>query len=165
MKLKWCFPSDFPPEIFRKYVIDKEALEYLSNNHPEISSIQILDSHSENDKLFVKLRYNIKGSLPWQAPKILARISQSFIADLILDTQNNISTMEINPILLSNRIYTGGRIYFEKVNDRWLQHIEGDITVNVFGIGMIIEKFIEKKFRNIFTLENQIRNQYMAKQK
>ncbi len=164
MKLKWCFPSDFSPETFRKFLIDKGALEYLINHHPEIREITILDSHSENDKLFVKLRYNVKGSLPWQALKILKRISQSFIADLILDAQNNITTMEINPVFFPNRINTGGRIYFEKLNDRWVQHVEGDITVNILGVGVMIEKLIEKKFHNIFALENQLRNEYIATQ-
>jgi len=164
MKLEWRFPSDFPPETVLKYIINKKALTYLKNSHPEITNLEILSSHKENEKQFVKLKYRLKGSLPKPFQKKLGHTPQSFIADLIIDTQTNITTMEILPGLLSGKIHAGGKIYFKKQNDAWIQIVEGDITVNILGIGKFLEMHIEKKFHSTFNQENEIRNRFIATQ-
>jgi len=164
MKLEWRFPSDFPPETVQKYIVNKEALIYLKNSHPEIIDLKILSSHRENKKQFAKLKYHLKGALPNPLHKKAANIPQSFIADLIIDMQTNITTMEILPGLFSNKIHAGGKIYFEEQKDAWIQHVEGDITVNIVGIGKMLERRIEKKFYSTFALENEIRNRFLATQ-
>ena len=163
MKLSGSFPCDFPPEIYQNYLVDEGALAYLRENHPEIRDLEVLENRPDNDKIYIKLKYTMEVSMPGPVKKALGGASHSFVADLILDTQNNTATLEFNPARLADKIKAGARIAFEKEGDRWIQRLDGDVTVKILGLGKVVEKFVVEKFRNSYTLEARLRNEYVHK--
>ena len=161
MKLSGTFPSDFPPEVYQKYLADEGALKYLSENHPEIRDVEVIENRAEDDKVYIKMKYTMEVSMPAPVKKALGGASHSFVADLILDTQSNTATLEFNPARLAEKIKAGARIAFEKEGDHWIQRLDGDVTVKILGLGKVVEKFIVEKFRNSYTLEARLRNEYV----
>jgi len=160
MKLSGRFPSDFPPEIHQRYLVDTEALAYLRDHHPEIRDVEVLENRAEDEKRYVKLKYTMEVSMPGPIKKALGGATHSFVADLILDTRNNTATLEFNPARLADKIKAGARITFEKQGDHWVQRMDGDVTVKLFGVGKMIERFIVEKFQHSYALEASLRNEY-----
>jgi hypothetical protein len=161
MKLSGSFRSDFPPEIYQKYLVDQGALAYLRENHPEIRDLEVLENRPQDDKVYVKLKYTMEVSMPGPVKKALGGASHSFVADLILDTQTNTATLEFNPAVLAAKIKAGARIAFDKQGDHWVQRMDGDVTVKVFGVGKIVEKFIVEKFQQSYAIEARLRNEFV----
>jgi hypothetical protein len=163
MKLSGTFPSDFPPEVYQKYLADEGALEYLSRNHPEIREVEVIENRPQDDKVYVKLKYTMEVAMPAPVKKALGGASHSFVADLILDTQNHTATLEFNPARLGDKIKAGARIAFEREGAGWVQRLDGDVTVKILGLGKVVEKFIVENFRNSYTIEARLRNEYVHK--
>jgi len=163
MKLSGSFPCDFPPEIYQKYLVDEGALAYLREHHPEIRDVEVLEHLTQDGKIYVKMKYTMEVAMPAAVKKALGGASHSFVADLILDTQNNTATLEFNPARLGDKIKAGAVIVFEREGDRWRQRMEGDVTVKVFGVGKVVEKFIVEKFQHSYALEARLRNEYLSR--
>ena len=160
MKLTGSFPCDFPPEIYQKYLVDEGALAYLSENHPEIREVEVLEDRAQDGKIYVKLKYTMEVSMPGPVKKALGGASHSFVADLILDTLNNTATLEFIPARLADKIKAGAVITFERQGDHWVQNMDGDVTVKIFGVGRVVERFIVEKFQSSYAIEARLRNEY-----
>lgn len=163
MKLSGSFPCDFPPEVYQKYLTDEGALAYLRRNHPEIRDVEVIENRARDDKIYVKMKYTMEVAMPAPVKKALGGASHSFVADLILDTQNNTATLEFNPARLADKIKAGARITFEREGNHWLQRLDGDVTVKILGLGRVVEKFMVEKFQNSYTIEAQLRNEYVRR--
>jgi len=160
MEFKSSFPFDHSPEVVRDYLTDKEAIAYITKNHREISSLEVVKSQQEGDKLLVTLRYTMDVPMPGPVKKVMGDLN-SFLVDLILDTKNNKGSMEFTPAKMAGKIKAGGRIYFEPRGDKWIQTIDGDISVSIFGVGKLIEKFFVDSFQRSFAEESRLRNEYI----
>ena len=99
--------------------------------------------------------------MPGPVKKVLGDLN-TFVVELILDMKTNQGTMEITPSMMSDKIKAGARIYFEEQGDRWVQNIVGDVTVKMFGVGKLVEKFIVTSFQKSFDLECKLRNDYIT---
>jgi Protein of unknown function (DUF2505) len=163
MKLSGNFPCDFPPDTYQKYLIDEGTLAYLKENHPEIRDLEVLENRPQDDKVYIKLKYTMEVSMPGPVKKALGGASHSFVADLILDTQNQTATIEFNPARLADKIKAGARVTFERQGDRWVQRLDGDVTVKIFGLGKVVERFIVEKFQHSYATEARLRNDYMGR--
>jgi hypothetical protein len=163
MRLSGTFPCDFPPELYQKYLADEEALAYLSRNHPEIRDVQVLENRTEDDKVYLRMKYTMEVSMPGPVKKALGGASHSFVADLILDTRNNTATVEFNPSRLGEKIKAGAKLAFEKQGGHWVQRLEGDVTVKILGVGRMVEKYIAEKFQQSYAIEARLRNEYIHK--
>ncbi len=93
--------------------------------------------------------------------KVLGGLN-TFVVELIMDTKSNQGTMEITPTKMADKIKAGGRIYFEEQGGQWVQNIVGDVTVKMFGVGKLVEKFIVNSFQSSFNQESKLRNDYLA---
>lgn len=161
MKLSGAFPCDFPPEIYQKYLAEEGALSYLVEHHPEIRKVEVLEKRTEDDKVFVKIKYTMEVSMPGPVKRALGGASHSFVADLILDTRTNTGTVEFNPARMAEKIKAGARVAFEKEADHWIQRLDGDVTVKLLGLGRVVEKFIVEKFQHSYAIEARLRNEYL----
>jgi len=161
MELKSSFAFDHPPEVIRNYLADKDAIAYITRKHPEISSLEVLKFQQQGEKLFVDLRYTMDVPMPGPVKKVLGDAS-SFLVELILDTGSNKGTMEFTPSKMAGKIKAGGRIYFEHKGGKWIQNVDGDVSVSIFGIGKLIEKFIVDSFARSFSEESRLRNEYIS---
>lgn len=161
MKIDLAFPFDFPPEVIRTYLFDEGALRYVVEHHPEIKNLAIYDKKEEGGKIHFKMRYELDLPMPAPIKKALGGGISSVVAELILDTETNTGTLEITPSVFADKIKAGGRVYFEKRGDKWIQHMEGDVTVKIFAVGKMVEKFFVEKFESSFGHESRLRNDYI----
>ena len=163
MKIDLAFPFDFPPEIVRNYMFDEKATRYVVENHPEIKELTITDKKEEAGKIYFKMKYTLDLPMPGPVKKALGGGISSLVADLIVDTTNNTGTLDITPSVFADKIKAGGRLYFEKRGEKWIQRMEGDVTVKIFAVGKVVEKFFVEKFQSSFGQESRLRNEYMVK--
>ena len=162
MELRSRSPFDFSPEVILDYLADDKAVAYIVDNHPEILSMEVLQNRSQGEKVFLELKYAMDVPMPRPVKKVLGDLN-SFVVELILDTRNNNGTMEIIPTRLAGKIKAGGRIYFEQEGGKWIQNIAGDVTVEIFGVGKLVERFIVELFNRSFGEECRLRNEYITK--
>ena len=162
MQFKSSFSFDHAPEVIREYLAEDGALAYIKENHPEIQTLEILKNQAEGEKLFVEMKYTLDVPMPGPVKKVMGGVN-SFVVDLILDTKNNTGTMEFTPAKMAGKIKAGGRIFFKQEGDKWTQTVEGDVTVKIFGVGKLVEKFIADSFTRSFEIESRLRNEYINK--
>jgi len=160
MEFRSSFAFDHPPEVIREYLTDPEAIAYIAKNHPEISALEVVRSQQDGDKLFLDLKYTMDVPMPGPVKKILGELN-SFLVELILDTRNNQGTMEFTPARMAGKIKAGGRIRFEPRGDKWVQSLDGDVSVSIFAVGKLIEKFFADNFQRSFEVESRLRNEYI----
>ena len=162
MELKSKFAFDIPPDVIGDLIVDEKAIAFITEKHGEIQSLEILKNSTQGEKRFVELKYTMDVPMPGPVKKVLGDLN-AFVVELIMDTENNTGTLEITPTKLAGKIKAGGRIYFEQQGDQWIQNVEGNVTVKIFGVGKLVEKFIVENFNRSFSLECRLRNEY-AKQ-
>lgn len=162
MQFKSSFAFDHPPEVVREYLADEKSLAYIIENHPEIQSLEVLRNQEEGEKLFVEIKYTLDVPMPGPVKKVLGGVN-TFVVELILDTKNNTGTMEFTPSKMAGKIKAGGRILFDQKGNKWLQTVDGDVTVKIFGVGKLVEKFIAESFKKSFEIESRLRNEYINK--
>ena len=89
--------------------------------------------------------------------------TQSMTMKLTVNTKNSSGTMEMIPGQLADKIKVTGKVSIAKEGNKWVQRINGDATVKIFGIGKMAEKFLVEQLQNSTAHENRIRNEYMHK--
>ncbi len=161
MELRSRFPFDCSPEVVRTCIADEKSIAYIVERHSEIASLEVLRNKEQGEKVFLDLKYTMNLPMPGPVKKVLGDLN-TFVVELILDMKTNQGTMEITPSMMSDKIKAGARIYFEEQGDRWVQNIVGDVTVKMFGVGKLVEKFIVTSFQKSFDLECKLRNDYIT---
>jgi len=160
MELRSRFAFDYPPEVVRDSVLDERSIRYIIDRHPEISALEMLKRREEGERVALDLKYTVDVPMPGPVKKVLGGLN-TFVVELILDTRSNQGTLEIVPARMGDKIKAGGRIFFEQQGDRWVQNVVGDVTVKMFGVGKLVEKFIVASFQKSFDLECKLRNDYL----
>ena len=160
MDLKISFAYDFPPDVVWACIGDKRSVGYIVERHPEVRSIEIVQTREENERLYLDLRYTMDLPMAGPVKKAMGDLN-AFALELILNTQTQKGTMEATPVRLSDKIKAGGRIYFEQQGDQWVQTFEGDVTVKLFGVGKLVEKFLISTFQKSYATECRLRNEYL----
>jgi len=162
MKFLQEMAFDFPPEITQKYLTDPGALKYLKEKNPELRDIEVLADRQDGSKRIVELKYTTEVSLPGPIKKVMGgAASQSLVMKLTVDTKSLAGTMEMIPSQMADKIVISGKVSVAKQGDRWVQRIDGDATVKIFGLGKIVEKFLVEKIQASSALETRLRNEYM----
>ena len=130
MKFLQQMAFDFPPEITQKYLTDQGALNYLVENNPELSRIEVLVDHEEGTTRTVEIKYTTDVSLPGPIRKVMgSAASQSLVMKLTVDTKTLAGTMEMIPSQMADKIKISGKVSVEKQGGRWVQRVDGDATV------------------------------------
>jgi hypothetical protein len=160
MELKSRFPFDHPPEVIRACIPDAKSIRYITDHHPEVASLEVLKHREEGEKVRLELKYTMDVPMPGPVKKVLGDLN-TFVVEIIMDTKSNQGTLEITPSRMADKIKAGGRIYFEQQGNQWVQNIVGDVTVKMFGVGKLVEKFIVASFQKSFDLECKLRNDYL----
>jgi len=160
MELKSRFAFDYPPDVIRDAVLDERSIRYVTERHPEISALEILSRREEGEKVTLKLKYTMDVPMPGPVKKVLGELN-TFEVELILYTGTNQGTLEITPARMADKIKAGGRIFFEQQGGQWVQNVVGDVTVKMFGVGKLVEKYIVGSFQKSFDLECKLRNAYL----
>ena len=164
MKFVQQMAFDFPPETTQKYLTDDGALKYMVDNNPELSKIEVLADRDGGDQAHCGDEVH-HGRIPPGAdqeghgkcrlpgPRHEAHV----------DTKTLTGTMEMIPGQMADKIKVSGKVSVEKQGDRWVQRVDGDATVKIFGVGKVVEKFLVEKIQGSTATETRLRNEYMHK--
>jgi hypothetical protein len=164
MKFQQSLVFEYPPEITQKYLTDEKALAYIKEHHPELSGIEVLEDREEGGKRMVTMKYTSDVNLPGPIKKVIGGgASQSIVMKLTVDLKSFAGTMEMKPSQMADKIKISGKTFMEKQGNRWIQHMDGDATVSIFGVGKMIEKFLVEKIQNSSSTETRLRNDYLRK--
>jgi hypothetical protein len=82
---------------------------------------------------------------------------------LTVDSKTLTGTMEMIPSQMADKIKISGKISVEQQGDRWVQRVDGDATVKIFGVGKVVEKFLVDKIQSSTEIETRLRNEYLHK--
>ena len=164
MKFVQQMTFDFPPEITQKYLTDDDALNYMVENNPELSKIEVLADRIDGTKRSVEMKYTTDVSLPGPIKKVMGgAASQALVMKLTMDTKTLTGTMDMIPGQMADKIKISGKVTVEKQGDRWVQRIDGEATVKIFGVGKVVEKFLVEKIQGSTATETRLRNEYLHK--
>jgi hypothetical protein len=153
---------DFPPETTQKYLTDEGALKYMVENNPELRKIEVLVDREEGTQRTVEMRYTTDVSLPGPVKKVMgSAASQSLVMKLTVDTKTLNGKMEMIPGQMADKIKISGKVSVEKQGDRWVQLVDGEATVKIFGVGKVVEKFLVDKIQSSTAIETRLRNEYL----
>ena len=162
MKFLQQMAFDFPPETTQKYLTDEGALKYMVDNNPELSKIEVLVDREEGTKRTVEMKYTTDVSLPGPIKKVMgSAASQALVMKLTVDSKTLTGTMEMIPSQMADKIKISGKISVEQQGDRWVQRVDGDATVKIFGVGKVVEKFLVDKIQSSTEIETRLRNEYL----
>lgn len=162
MKFLQQMAFDFPPETTQKYLTDEGALKYMVDNNPELSKIEVLVDRTEGTKRTVEMKYTTDVSLPGPIKKVMgSAASQALVMKLTVDSKTLTGTMEMIPSQMADKIKISGKVSVEQQGDRWVQRVDGDATVKIFGVGKVVEKFLVDKIQSSTEIETRLRNEYL----
>jgi len=162
MKFLQQMAFDFPPETTQKYLTDEGALKYMVDNNPELSKIEVLVDREEGTKRTVEMKYTTDVSLPGPIKKVMgSAASQALVMKLTVDSKTLTGTMEMIPSQMADKIKISGKVSVEQQGDRWVQRIDGDATVKIFGVGKVVERFLVDKIQSSTEIETRLRNEYL----
>jgi len=162
MKFQQKMAFDFPPDVSQKYLADEGALKYLAQNLPDISRIEVVTDRTEGSRRTVELRYTTEMSLPGPIKKVMGgAASQTMLTRFSIDTETHTGTMEMIPSQMADKIKVSAKISVAQEGNAWVQRVDGDATVKIFGVGKMVEKFLVEKIQTSSQSETRLRNAYI----
>ncbi len=162
MRFQQTLTLDYPPEVAGQYLTDAQALRYVQDHHPEVSAIEVLEDRYEGDTRFVAMKYTTAISLPGPIRKIVSGAgSPSMVMKFTLNTRDHSGTMEMVPSQMAERVRVFATITTEEKSGRWVQHMDGEATVRMFGVGKLAEKFLVEKIQSSSETEFKLRNEFV----
>jgi len=165
MKFQQKMPSDFPPETSQKYLTDAGALKHLEEHLPDISRIELVTDRTEGNRRTVELKYTAEMSLPGPIKRVLGgAASQTMLTRFSIDTRTHSGTMEMIPSQMADKIKVSAKISVVREGNTWVQFVDGEATVKIFGVGKMIEKFLVEKIQSSSEAETRLRDAYMRTQ-
>jgi hypothetical protein len=109
-----------------------------------------------------KMRTEPKAEAPAVVKKLIGD-SLSYTETGSLDPATKIWTYAIQTSKLSDKVHIGGRLWAESRGDKKLERIaEIEIEVKIFGVGGVVEKFIESTTRESYENATRFTNQFIA---
>lgn len=80
------------------------------------------------------------------------------------DAKAKVWTYQVRTSKMADKVRIGGRYWLESRGDKRLERIcEVDISVDVFGVGGVVESFIEKTTRETYVKATDFTNAFIAK--
>lgn len=144
----------FDPEYNRSLYVDTlnftkwETLSLTGENGGARTRKQLLEPKSEAPAVITKL---IGGSI-------------QYIEEGRFDPTNRIWTYDISLSKMGDKVRIGGKFWVEARGDKRIERFcDVDIKVDVFGVGGVIEKFVEKETRDSYEKTTTFTNAWIAK--
>jgi hypothetical protein len=140
-------PETFWTKTFKSAEFNKEL--YLKGL--EFKGYDILEDKVDGDgKLHRRVRTEPKADAPAAVRKVLGD-SLSYVEEGVLDPTTNRYKYKITPSKLANKVSIKGELWVEPRGDKRCERIvDVSIDVDVFGVGRIIESFVEKTTRDSY---------------
>lgn len=101
------------------------------------------------------------------APAVVQKLvggSLSYVEQGTFDPTTRLWTYKIQLSKLSDKVSIGGKFWVEPRGDKRIERIcDVDISVNIFGVGGVVEKFVEKETRDSYERTTGYTNDWIAK--
>ncbi|MFN7699286.1 MAG: DUF2505 domain-containing protein [Deltaproteobacteria bacterium] len=101
------------------------------------------------------------------APAVVQKLvggSISYVEQGRFDPASRIWTYDITLSKLADKVRIGGKFWVEPRGDKRIERIcEVDISVNIFGVGGIVEKFVESETRDSYEKATVFTNDWIKK--
>lgn len=101
-----------------------------------------------------------------EAPAVVTKLvgdSLAYVETGTLDPDKRIWTYSVETSKMGDKIKIGGRYWLEPKGDKKLERIcEVEITVGIFGVGGVVESFIEGTTRDSYEKATAYTNTYLA---
>ena len=102
------------------------------------------------------------------APAVVQKLvggSISYVEQGRFDPTTRIWTYDISLSKLGDKVRIGGKFWVEPRGDKRIERIcDVDLNVNIFGVGGVVEKFIEKETRDSYEKTTSFTNEWIRKQ-
>lgn len=146
-----------------KLFFDPAYNETLFREHLGFSIYRVLELDQRPDGS-VKRRVECapKVEIPAVAKKVIGD-STSYVEEGVFDPKTKRFSVDVQPKMGGDRIKTHVTMWVEPRGEKKVERIvEVDNTVKVFGVGGVIEKFIEQQTRASYDASAGFTNQWIA---
>lgn len=149
-------------DFWNKLFFDPEYNRALFEGHLGFSIFKVLTLDTSPDgRVHRKTECAPKVELPAAAKKIFGE-SVSYIEDGTFDPKTQRFTVDVLPKVGGDKIKTKVVMWAEKKGDKQIDRVvEVDTTVKVFGIGGMLESFIEKQTRASYDAAAEFTNRWI----
>ena len=162
MKFQQRLILDFPPDVTMKYMTDEKAIKYVTERDPELTGIEVLVDRMEGDKRIMEMKYTTETNLPGPLKKLVGgATAQSMIMKFNMDTKTFAGTMSVQPSQMADKVKISGKISLKEQGNKCVQVVDGDVSIKIFGVGKMAEKFLVEKMDTSAASEIRLRNEYM----
>ena len=113
-----------------------------------------------------KMRRRFRTEPKSDAPAVVKKlVGDSFAYEETgtLDPKTRIWTYPVGLSTMADKVKIGGKYWLEKKGDKQLERVcEVEITVSIFGVGGVVESFIEGTTRDSYVKATAFTNKYLA---
>lgn len=149
-------------DFWKKIHFDPEFNRALFEGHLGFTVFKVLSNETAPDgTIRRKTECAPKVELPGPAKKIFGE-NTSYVEDGTFDPKTQRFTVDVIPKVGADKIKTRVVMWVEKKGDKQIERVvEVDNTVKVFGIGGMLESFIEKQTRGNYDAAAQFTNRWI----
>jgi hypothetical protein len=148
---------------WNKLFFDPEYNSALFERYLKFNPYRVLELDRRPDG---SIRRKLECAPPVEIPAVAKKIigdSTSYVEDGLFDPKTRRFTIEVIPKMGADKIKSRGAIWVEPRGDKRIERMaEVDNEVKVFGVGKILEAFIEKETRATYDQSATFTQQWIA---
>jgi hypothetical protein len=152
-------------DFWSKVFFDQEFNKRLHLEKLGFKSFEVLEERDEPDGSRIrKVRTEPKAEAP-AAVKKLVGDSISYVENGRFDPKSKRYKFSVEPSKLADKIKTQGELWVEPKGDKQCERIvKLDIEVKIFGVGKMVENFIENQTRSSYDIAARFTNEWVEQQ-
>lgn len=146
-----------------KLFFDEAYNEALYSGHLRFSTYNVQKLEKQADGTVVK---RVEAAPPIELPgtikKVLGDFS-SYIEDGVYNPKTRRYVVNVTPSTAADKVKTRVEVWCEPKGDKQCERIaEIDNEVKIFGVGKVVEKFIEQQMRDTYDKAAEFTNRWIA---
>lgn len=150
------------PDSFWEMYFDEAYNEALYRGALKYSIYEVLSLSREPDGSVARRTNN---GPPIELPAAIKKVGtfSSFIEDGRYDAKARRWTSDLSPGAMADRAKTHAEVWLEPRGDKRCERfVEIDIKVKIFGVGKLVEKFVEQQTRRLYDDAARFTNEWIA---
>ena len=160
--IKHVFNTD-ADTFWGKIFFDPAYNETLFKQHLKFSIYRVLELTTNPDGC---VHRRVECAPPFELPAAAKKIfgdSAGYVEDGRFDPKARRFEVDVHPKVAADKVQTHVTMWTQPLGDKRIERVvEVDSTVKVFGVGKILEAFIEKQTRASYDAAAEFTNQWIA---
>ncbi|MDD9945520.1 MAG: DUF2505 family protein [Myxococcales bacterium] len=151
------------PQTFWEVFFDEAYNRALSIDHLGFSRYDVLSFERHDDgRITKRIEAAPEVELPGPVKKAFGHVT-SYIEAGTFDPSTSRYVVDVIPSAAADKIKTKIEIWIEPRGDKRVERmVEVDNTVKIFGVGKLVEKFLEQQTREAYSLAAEFTNRWIA---